>query len=88
MRKQNKVIYPNILNVGLESLNSELHSTQDQKVFIHLLSEILIQANPKYSKKVIMSQVRHHLSMLLKEGKISAEKSDIKTEGYVYYLKE
>ncbi len=51
------------------------------------VTEAIIKANPIIPKDRVSHAVRHHLSKLLKNGKIGANKSKIKSEGYEYLVK-
>jgi len=48
----------------------------------------IINANPSMNESTIIATVRHHLSLLHKSNKIGAEKSGIRSEGFVFYIKE
>ena len=52
------------------------------------ISEVILKANPKFDRSKTKVAVRQHLSRMNKENIILAEKSDIQSEGYTYYLKE
>ena len=52
------------------------------------ISEVILKANPKFNRSKTKVAVRQHLSRMNKENIIMAEKSDIQSEGYTYYLKE
>ena len=51
------------------------------------IADAVIKANPNIPESRIMHAVRHHLSLLSKNGKINANKSKIKSEGYEYFIK-
>jgi hypothetical protein len=51
------------------------------------VADAIIKANLNIDKSTILHAVRHNLSLLLKNNKISANKSEIKSEGYEYFIK-
>jgi len=51
------------------------------------VTEAIIKANADMSEDTISHAVRHHLSKLLKNEKIGANKTKIKSEGYEYFIK-
>jgi len=51
------------------------------------VTEAIVKANPDIPEDRISHAVRHHLSKLLKYRKIDAKKSNIKSEGYEYFIK-
>ena len=51
------------------------------------VTEVIAKANPDIPSDRVSHAVRHHLSKLLKYGKIDAKKSNIKSEGYEYFIK-
>jgi len=52
------------------------------------VADAIIKANPDIDEYTILATVRHHLSLLHKSNKIGAEKSKIRSEGFVFYIKE
>ena len=52
------------------------------------VAKAVVEANPKLNSATILHAVRHHLSKLLKKGKIGADKSDVQSEGYEYFIKQ
>jgi hypothetical protein len=51
------------------------------------IGEAIIKANPNIPRKRIMQTIRHKLSLLSKNGKIGANKREIKSEGYEFFIK-
>jgi hypothetical protein len=51
------------------------------------VTEAIFKANPDMLEDRISHAVRHHLSKLLKNGKIGANKSKIRSEGYEFFIK-
>lgn len=52
------------------------------------VAKAVVKANPELNSATILHAVRHHLSKLYKKDKIGANKSDIKSEGYEYFIKQ
>lgn len=52
------------------------------------VAKAVCKANPKIDEARVLHAVRHHLSKLLKFGRIGATKSEIQSEGYVFFIKQ
>jgi hypothetical protein len=51
------------------------------------VTEAIVKANPDIQPDRVSHAVRHHLSKLFKNGKIGANKSKIRSEGYEFFIK-
>ncbi len=52
------------------------------------IAKAIYKANPKIPEARALHAVRHHLSKLLKFGKIGANKSENQSEGYTFFIKQ
>lgn len=51
------------------------------------VADAIIKANPNIDESRILHAVRHYLSKLFKDNIIDASKTNIKSEGYEYFIK-